>query len=67
LAYLFLAFGLAAWLGLDGRDALRHSAQDPFPLDRQRNAAAEELFAWLEQGIAPDTDILWGPSDSLPN
>lgn len=26
LAYLFLAFGLAAWLGLDGRDALRHLA-----------------------------------------
>ena len=66
-AYLVLAFGLAAWLGWDSRGALRRLGQDPFLLDRERNALAEELFAWLEGGIAPDTDILWGPSDSLPN
>jgi len=65
--YMVFAFGLAVWLGWDSKDGLHHLGRDPFLLDRECNAPAEELFAWLQRGIAPDTDILWGPSDSLPN
>lgn len=66
-AYLSLTLGVAAWLGWGSRGALRQLGQDPFLLDRERNAAAEELLAWLEGETAPGTDILWGPSDSLPS
>lgn len=66
-AYLSLALGLAAWLGWGSRDALRQMGRDPFLLDRERNAEAEVLLTWLEGRIAPGTDILWGPSNSLPS
>lgn len=64
-AYLFLLFGLAVWLGWASRDALRHLAQDPFLLDRQRNAASEELFAWMQAYLPPEVEFLWGPSTTL--
>jgi hypothetical protein len=63
--YLLVCVSLILGLTMEKADAFRTAARDPFAQDREYNAEADALFAWLRANLSPKTNFLWGPSTTL--
>lgn len=67
VGYIAFYACLALWVSLTSVEAARHVLENPFEADRLRNADGENVLLWLEREVGKDEQIIWGPSNTLPN